>query len=107
MTLQPLEYRLLLEIVAFLDLRQNRLDKVLVLNRFAGGCDPIILAPFETPRSHAVDGVPAVREDGNVAMARGDIKGSKNSSELGALVCLAMSFQGFGHISARNNGVSD
>jgi hypothetical protein len=99
MPLDPLERRLATHFFPCADLLQHLLDDVFVLDWFPVRRRPILLLPGLEPGGDAVDGVRGVGEDDGVEMMGGEVEGSKDGGEFGALVGLPGAGEWFGEVS--------
>lgn len=99
MSFDPLKNRLDAQRLPLLNLCEDILDQIFILDSFTGRCLPAVLSPVDVPDRHAVDGVPAVGDDANVAVFGYDFEGAEDGREFGSLICLPGAGEGFGEVS--------
>lgn len=97
--LDPFEVSAGLQLLPFLNLRQNVFYQILVLHWFACRGLPAVLSPIDIPICDAVDRILAVSDDAGISVARDNLERAQNRRELRALIRLPCSRQYFRYVS--------
>lgn len=95
MSFDPFKESLDPEFRTLVDLAQDGFYQILVFHWFLVRSQPIIASPFLKPDRNTVNRILAVCDNCHISMSRGNVKGTQDRCELGALICLTTAFEGF------------